>query len=110
MAKNHFRRIFPITYKYLTEELSNNIFYENFNKIGENTYPNVVPMLTGLVIDSNQENNISYELSYYRKLDGTFQDNLPFIWQEFEKIGYLTQFNEEKAQVGMFNLKRDGFR
>ena len=102
----------PVTYKYLTEELSDNIFYEKYNKIGENTYPNIVPTFTGLHIDkAANEYNITQELSFYRKIDSSFYDNLPYIWNEFENIGYLTQFNEEKARMGMFNWnKRKGFR
>ncbi len=110
VAKNHFKRIFPTTYKYLTEELPDNIFYERFNKIGENAYPNIVPMFTGLVIDSNKELNITNELNVYKKIDSTFHDYFPFIWHEYETIGYLTQYNEENSKLGIFNLNRKGFR
>jgi hypothetical protein len=110
VAKNHFRRIFPITYKYLTQDLYENIFYERFNKIGENAYPNFLPAFTGLVVDSYKELNISNELSFYKNADSTFHDHFPFIWKEFENLGYLTQYNEEKAKLGMFNLNRKGFR
>ena len=102
--------MFPVTYKYLTEELENNIFYERYNKIGENTYPNIVPTFTGLILDSPEEYNNSYEMGYFRNIDSTFHDNLPFIWHEYEKIGYLSTFNEEKTKIGMFKLKRNGFR
>ena len=110
VAMNHFRRIFPVTYKYLTEQFEQNVFYERYNKIGENTYPNIVPTLTGLVIDSHTEYNLNYELGFFRQIDSTYHDNLPFIWREYEKLGYLSMFNEEKVKIGMFRLKRNGFR
>lgn len=110
VALNHFKRIFPVTYRFLTSSLTNNIFYERYNKIGENTYPNIVPSLTGLVIDSNIEYNISNEIRFYRDTDSKFHDNLPFIWQQFEKLGYLTTLNEENGRAGIFKLKKSGFR
>jgi hypothetical protein len=34
VSKNHFKRIFPLTYSYLKNELEGNIFFENFNSVG----------------------------------------------------------------------------
>ena len=34
----HLKRSFPRFYKFLSQELNENVFYENLNKVGENTY------------------------------------------------------------------------
>ena len=43
---NHFRRIFPMTFKYLNN-LKNNIIFKNYNVVGSNSYPNALPLFTG---------------------------------------------------------------
>jgi predicted nuclease of predicted toxin-antitoxin system len=34
VSNNHFKRIFPKTFKYLNEILKNNIIYSSFNSVG----------------------------------------------------------------------------
>lgn len=34
ISKNHFKRIFPLTYSYLKSELAGNVLLENFNSVG----------------------------------------------------------------------------
>ncbi|KAF8792938.1 hypothetical protein HNY73_004476 [Argiope bruennichi] len=46
MSRLGFMRLLPRTYKYLTEKLRMTVF-RGMNKIGDNTYPNLVALLTG---------------------------------------------------------------
>ena len=108
VSLNHFRRVFPLTYKYLNEKLEKNIIFERFNKIGENTYPNLIPLLTGLIAHENVELNLGNELNNYN--DIKYHDNLPLIWRDYEKLGYLTMFNEEKPKIGVFRQTKKGFQ
>jgi hypothetical protein len=99
----HLKRSFPLFYQYLSENLSDNIFFENFNKIGENTYPNLLAMLAGI-----KETELD---SYYYKLDSTYHDQMPFIWKLYEQhLDYLTLYNEEWSYYGCFNYLKQGFR
>lgn len=46
VSKLNFMRQLPKTYKLITRQL-NAVVLIGFNKVGQNTFPNVVPMLTG---------------------------------------------------------------
>lgn len=106
---NHFKRIFPLTYEYLKNDLEDNLIFENFNSVGENTYPNILALLTGVSnyrkIGVNQT-----ELDLYKKVDSNHQDVLPFIWNTYEDIGYVTMFQQDCPKIGLFNFGKKGFR
>lgn len=109
LSANHFKRVFPLTYKYLNQDLENNIIFEHFNSVGSNTYPNMIAMLTGIV-EEGINDDIDGEIKLYRKFDSTFHDHLPYIWNEYEKLGYLTMFQEDKPSIAIFNYYKKGFR
>lgn len=46
MSRLNFMRQLAQSYKYITKELQG-IVMLGFNKVGENTFPNLIPMLTG---------------------------------------------------------------
>ena len=110
MSFNHFKRVFPLTYYYLNSIMKNNIIFENYNVVGEKTYSNILPFLTGLVVDQNGELNITTEVDYFRNIDSTFHDYFPFAWRDFEGLDYLTSYSEDEAPIGIFNLIKNGFR
>jgi hypothetical protein len=110
MSSNHFKRVFPETHEYLEKKLKNNILFENFNVVGEKTFSNMLPMLTGLVVDSIEQINLTSEIDYFRTLDSTYHDLYPFIWRQYERLGYFTAYNEDMANVGIFNLVKKGFK
>ena len=86
LSFNHFKRELPITFKYLNEDLKDqNIVYENFNSVGQSTHPNIVALLTGII--DNDILNIKNEMEIFRKLDSTYHDQLPFIWNLYEDLG-----------------------
>ena len=104
MSNNHYKRVFPKTLEYLENVLENNILFENFNVVGEKTFSNMIPLLTGLLLEPVSE------MDYFRHIDSTYHDYLPFIWREFERLGYVTTYNEDMAQLGIFSLVKKGFR
>jgi hypothetical protein len=111
LSFNHFRRIFPITFDYLNDQLDDNLIFSRFNSVGSNTYPNVLAMLTGIIDEINLDFNIkNSEIDYYRQIDGTFHDHLPFIWKEYQKLNYITMFQEDEPSLAIFNYLKDGFR
>ena len=110
VSYNGLKRAFPLTYQYLKNELENFVFYENYNKIGDNTYPNLLGMFSGVTISSFEELNLTSEIEYYYKIDSTNHDLVPFVWKDFEKLGYVTLYNEESPEIGCFNYIKQGFR
>ena len=90
LSLKHFQRIMPITFSFLTSELENNVMFTSVNRIGENTFPNTVSMLSGIVVDDIPALNLTNEHDLYKGLDEDFYDKYPFIWHRYEKNGYLT--------------------
>ena len=110
MSHYNFKRVFPLTYEYL---LKKSIIYNNFNSVGHNTYPNVFAFLSGLFSweDSySEEFNMTSETDYVVNLDSQFHDHLPLIWKEYEKLGYVTMYQEDDPKIGIFHYYRKGFR
>ena len=101
---NQFKRIFPLTFKYL-QDLKDNMIFENYNAVAENSYPNFLSFLTGLHETENPELNLSIEniLEY-----DEFEDLNPLIWKDYEKEDYLTLYSEDYASIGLFNYAHKG--
>ncbi|XP_068086105.1 uncharacterized protein [Anabrus simplex] len=72
-----------------------------YNKVADNTFPNLVPVLAGL---SEKE----LRNSCWPKDKSSF-DNCPFIWKRFSEAGYRTGFGEDAPWLGMFNYLKGGF-
>jgi hypothetical protein len=106
---NHFQRIFPLTYEYLANKLANNILYDQINSVGSNTYPNVVPLMSGIVVDDVGD-GVPSELGKYQSIDGSFHESFPFLWSDYEKLGYLTAYQEDSPSWSVFNYLKNGFR
>jgi hypothetical protein len=112
VSANHFRRIFPLTYDFLKNDLGNNVIFERFHSVGSNTYPNLLAMLTGIVEETQTYSgyNLTGEIDTYRQLDSTFHDSLPFLWYDYESLGHLTMFQEDLPECAIFNYLKKGFR
>ncbi|KAH8022375.1 hypothetical protein HPB51_023617 [Rhipicephalus microplus] len=65
-----------------------------YNKIGDNTYPNLHALLTGLKYAETQ-----------KYVSEGFYDNLTsrIIWHEYGKRGYFTMFSEDWPVVRHFS-------
>lgn len=72
-----------------------------YNKIDDNTYPNLIPFLTGLSAAELTDVCHSNTSSYY--------DHCRFIWDDFKRKGYSTLFSEDSATFGLFNYFKPGF-
>jgi hypothetical protein len=104
------KRAFPLTYKYVNEELENNLMFENVNLVGRNTYPFTLALMCGLIHEPNDEHGTQDEVNYYRGdlKQGPTYDMFPFIWNRYEKeLGYLTALNQDKS---VFHYKGRGFK
>lgn len=92
MSLSNTIRQLPRTYAYLTNELKATTM-RGYNIVGSNTFPNLIPLLTG------------------QKATGIHEDpnNVSFIWKDFSEKGYATYYNEDSARFATFNYVRNGF-
>lgn len=72
-----------------------------YNKVEDNTYPNLIPVLTGLDESELASTCLPYKNSTY--------DKCHFIWNIYKQNGYQTLFAEDMASLGLFNYLRKGF-
>ncbi|XP_058447813.1 uncharacterized protein LOC131428135 [Malaya genurostris] len=72
-----------------------------YNKVGDNTYPNLVPVLTGLDVDE-------LAAACLPNSNSTF-DLCPFIWHKFAEAGYRTIYSEDSSTLETFNYLKKGF-
>ena len=73
-----------------------------YNKVGDNTFVNIVPLLTGETPDAlgYQENGHLMEKP---------MDHMPLIWKNFSRLGYLTAYIEDAPYISTFNYLKWGF-
>ncbi|GFS58625.1 uncharacterized protein TNIN_304811 [Trichonephila inaurata madagascariensis] len=99
ISKLNFVRYFKNTLKYLRNNLSA-VELHGFVKVADNTYPNLIPLLTG-----RHRNNFKAKEKRYG-----FYDNVDFIWKRYSAAGYRTLFSEDAPNMGAFVLNRRGFK
>lgn len=92
-------RNMPKTAKYLKELGA--IEMLGYNKVGDNTFPNLIPVQTGL---SEEE----LKSSCWPGTKCVF-DHCNFIWDNFSAAGHITGFGEEASFLGMFTYNAPGF-
>lgn len=101
VSKLNFHRMLNMTSKTVLDELDG-IEMHGFNKVGDNTYPNLIPLLTGLSANELDSACLSSNASIYF-------DNCHFIWDDFKHKGYGTLFAEDSAALSLFNYFKNGF-
>jgi hypothetical protein len=102
VSKLNFHRMLNETSNTLLNEL-NAIELHGYNKIDDNTYPNLIPLLSSLTADELNDACLSSNTS------STFFDNCHFIWNDFKNQGFKTLFSEDSASLGLFNYFKGGF-
>ncbi|XP_065285158.1 uncharacterized protein [Dermacentor albipictus] len=89
-SRMNFDRHMKRTRRLLTEELFAFEFL-GYNKVGESSFGNQIPLLTGLAGDDVER--------LFR--NHTF-DELPHLWSVYKESGYTTLFLEEMPDYGLF--------
>ncbi|XP_064483337.1 uncharacterized protein LOC135396241 [Ornithodoros turicata] len=95
----NFERHFQKTKSFLRNTLKA-VQLHGYTKVADNTFPNIVPLLTG------------HHIAYYwneTMRDMAF-DRLDFVWKEFATCGYKTFFAEDAPSMATFNYLKRGFR
>ncbi|GJQ83832.1 hypothetical protein Trydic_g5690 [Trypoxylus dichotomus] len=73
-----------------------------YNKVADNTFPNLIPVLTGLSEDELKKNCWPNITSHF--------DGCPFIWKRYSENGYTTAFGEDASWMGLFSYQKRGFK
>lgn len=93
----HFKRTMPLLNAYI-KRLPHVEFW-GYNRVGRNSFPNLVPMLSGL--NDSELNDLCY--TGRRNFD-----SCPLIWKDFKAAGYRTVLAEDSI-FGTFNYGVHGF-
>ncbi|CAM1292742.1 Uncharacterised protein r2_g186 [Pycnogonum litorale] len=96
VSRLNFHRHFVRTKRLLME--NDAIELKSFNKVGDATIENIVPLLTG--------KHLPY---YWNESSGSSFDHLDMIWKDFARRGYKTMLAEDAPDFGMFNFQKLGF-
>lgn len=91
-------RFLPKTYDYLVTQL-NAVVFRGMNKVGDNTFPNLLALLTGqqveAVVQPGQKDKV--------------YDDVHIVWKDFQEAGYETLFAEDFPAFALFNYLARGF-
>lgn len=100
ISRLNLMRTMPKTTDYL---YSNDwINLKGLNKVADNTFPNLMAVLTGMDLDNPKD------LCNPRKKGAL--DECPFIWKTFKQFNYTTAFAEDTPEIATFNYMKDGFQ
>ncbi|KAK7486130.1 hypothetical protein BaRGS_00022596, partial [Batillaria attramentaria] len=74
----------------------------NYNKVGQNTFPNLLPMMSGKAMtDFNRSDFSNHHMDTL---------GISFLWDELKSAGYRTLFAEDWPGVAIFNYVKKGFK
>lgn len=91
-------RTMPKTVKYLHD--FGYISYQGYNKVEDNTFPNLMAILTG--------SNFTTTVNYCNPYNGNLS-KCNFIWNDFKKLGYITAYAEDETTINTFTYMKKGF-
>ncbi|CAG9865418.1 unnamed protein product [Phyllotreta striolata] len=74
---------------------------KGYNKIDDNTYPNLMGILTGF---NNTRAYAVCQPTVVGKLDAC-----PLLWYDFAEAGYVTAYAEDEGAINTFNYRKKGF-
>ncbi|XP_043683469.1 uncharacterized protein LOC122636375 [Vespula pensylvanica] len=100
VSRLNFRRSMPKTVKVLEDLEAAEML--GYTKIADNTYPNLVTVLSGL-------NPTELKKLCWQDKKKTF-DKCPFIWKSLSSAGYRTIFGEDACHMSIFNYLKPGFK
>ncbi|KAJ8960975.1 hypothetical protein NQ318_020279 [Aromia moschata] len=72
-----------------------------YNKVGDNTFPNLMPVLTGML--EGELRNTCWPST------NEHFDKCHFLWDDYKEKGYVTVYGEDSSWMGLFNYQRKGF-
>ncbi|XP_072394031.1 uncharacterized protein [Diabrotica undecimpunctata] len=100
ISRLNFHRQMPKTLNYL--EQIGTVEMKGYNKVGDNTFPNLIPALTGKHVKEIENDCWPSKRHHF--------DKCPFIWKSYKQKGYVTAFDEDSSWMGIFNHLKNGFK
>ena len=98
VSRSHALRNLQKSYKYLNETLGA-YDLKGFMKVGSNTFPNLIPLLTGM--RHGKFPMVNNKVSYC--------DSMPLLWNSKEMKHYATLYSEDRVDISTFNCLKPGF-
>lgn len=98
VSRSHALRDLPKSYKYLTEVLGA-VDFKGYMKVGSNTFPNLIPLLTGM-------RHRSFPLVNSRV---SYCDSMSLLWKEKSLRRYASLYSEDRSDISTFNFVKPGF-
>ncbi|KAH8374634.1 hypothetical protein KR200_002278 [Drosophila serrata] len=99
----HYRRHFSKTMKFL-DKLTHTEMW-GYNRVGENSYPNLVPLLIG-----ENETIVNGPTGCYGASEPKCFDKCYLLFDLFKAAGYATMFGEDSSSAGTFVYVSHGFQ
>ena len=98
VSRSHALRNLQKSYKYLKETLGAYDF-KGYMKVGSNSFPNLIPLLTGMRHGNFPlvNNRVSY------------CDSMPLLWNSKALKHHATLYSEDRADISTFNMVKPGF-
>lgn len=95
------KRMLPKTYDYFAQ--LGGMVLEGYNIVGDGTPQALLPILTG---------KTEWELPEARRSHANAKpvDDHPWVWKDFKRAGYVTQWGEDMTNIGTFNYRMLGFQ
>lgn len=83
-----------------------------YNKVGENTFPNLIPLLTGMTPEELVSSGCWSASNYSDESESgdDFLDNCKFLWNFFHESGYISYYSEDWPKASTFNYLKEGFK
>ncbi|XP_025191967.1 uncharacterized protein LOC112592180 [Melanaphis sacchari] len=99
VSRMNFHRHMPKTSAFLSK--IGTVEMLGYNKVEDNTFPNVIPVLSGMSIEE-------LKISCWPKYEDFF-DKCHFVWNDYKNANFSTSFVEDSPIIGMFNYLKSGF-
>ncbi|CAG9772190.1 unnamed protein product [Ceutorhynchus assimilis] len=99
VSRLNFIRALPNTHRYVED--NGWIPLKGYNKMADNTFPNLMAILTGY--NESMSNKICNP-----RAEG-YLDKCSMIWYKYRDLGYVTGYAEDDATIGTFNNDKKGF-
>lgn len=100
VSKLNFLRHFKRTHRFLVSKMSA-FDMKGYTKVGDNTFPNLVPLLTGHFVEHYWNETLRNVMTF---------DHLDFVWKAYSERGYRTFYAEDSPYSGTFNYLKKGFK
>lgn len=93
-------RLLPKTRNFLLQ--NDWIELKGYNKIGDNTFPNLMAIFTG------RNETSAYDICKPRTVGGLDECNM--LWYDFRDAGLITAYAEDVASINTFDYYKKGFK